>query len=118
MPGVPMIEHTWSNSNSCHGKPTRSVALAPDVASCPDEDHHSPWKLEMDRFVPKLQRDYPTYFKNNDTSLAAIEEYRRMLFLMQKYPDQPAVPSKHVDLVWHEHILDTAAYKRDTLRCQ
>ena len=35
---------------------------------------------------------------------------------MQKYPDQPAVPSKLVDLVWHEHILDTQEYKRDTLR--
>ena len=39
-----------------------------------------------------------------------------MLKLMQAYPDQPAVPSKLVDLVWHEHILDTQQYQRDTLR--
>ena len=38
-----------------------------------------------------------------------------MLKLMQAYPDQPAVPSKLVDLVWHEHILDTQQYQRDTL---
>jgi len=70
----------------------------------------------MDRFIPKLQRDYPSYFKDNSTAEGAIEEYKRMLLLMQKHPDQPAVPSKLVDLVWHEHILDTEKYKRDTLR--
>jgi len=116
LPGAPVVEHLWAHSASCDGVPTRSAALPGDFAACPGETHHSPWNLEMDRFVPKLQRDYPSYFKDNATAIAAIKEYKRMLHLMQQYPDQPAVPSKLVDLVWHEHILDTEKYKRDTLR--
>ena len=39
-----------------------------------------------------------------------------MLGLIQKYPRLPAVPSKLVDLVWHEHVLDTQRYQRDCLK--
>lgn len=39
-----------------------------------------------------------------------------MLLLIQRFPDRPVVPSKLVDLVWHEHILDTFTYKRDCSR--
>ena len=98
-PGAPVVEHLWATSGSCEGTPTRTAALPSDSAACPGEEHHSPWKLEMDRFIPKLQRDYPSYFKDNSTAEGAIEEYKRMLLLMQKHPDQPAVPSKLVDLV-------------------
>ena len=37
-------------------------------------------------------------------------------FLVQRNPQDPVVPSKLVDLVWHSHILDTEQYKRDTVR--
>jgi hypothetical protein len=73
-------------------------------------------KIDLDRFVPKLQRDEPQSFKSNKTVEDAIEEYRHMLTLVQKYPENPVVPSKLVDLVWHSHILDTEKYKRDSLR--
>lgn len=39
-----------------------------------------------------------------------------MLTLVQMYPEAPVVPSKLVDLVWHEHVLDTQTYQRDCLR--
>jgi hypothetical protein len=39
-----------------------------------------------------------------------------MLHIIQKFPDVPAVPSKLVDLVWHEHILDTQTYRHDSQR--
>lgn len=41
------------------------------------------------------------------------EEYRRFLILCLAYPDEPIVPSKHVDDFWHLHILDTQKYMED-----
>ena len=60
--------------------------------------------LNLSRFVPKLQRDQAPYFKDAATAERAIEEYRRMLTLVQMHPEAPVVPSKLVDLVWHEHV--------------
>jgi hypothetical protein len=39
--------------------------------------------------------------------------YRCYLKLCVWYPEVPIVPSKPIDEVWHNHILDTAAYARD-----
>jgi len=38
------------------------------------------------------------------------------LHVIQQFPTSPAVPSKLVDLVWHEHILDTQQYEVDSQR--
>lgn len=44
----------------------------------------------------------------------AVEtEYRRFLFLMNKYPDAEASPTVDVDTFWHYHILDTQKYAVD-----
>lgn len=40
-------------------------------------------------------------------------EYRRFLALRLAYPDASIVPCKVVDEMWHQHILDTIAYRRD-----
>jgi hypothetical protein len=39
--------------------------------------------------------------------------YRNYLILRCKYPDENLPPSKEVDEVWHNHILDTKKYRRD-----
>jgi hypothetical protein len=44
---------------------------------------------------------------------AAIEQYRRFLYLYHLYPDRIIVPSREIDRVWHTHILDTAKYRED-----
>jgi hypothetical protein len=44
----------------------------------------------------------------------AIGDYRRFLFLMRKYEGEPLSPTLDIDIVWHEHILDTKPYFRDT----
>lgn len=41
------------------------------------------------------------------------QEYRRFLALHLAHPDTDIVPCKVVDEMWHRHILDTAAYRRD-----
>jgi hypothetical protein len=44
----------------------------------------------------------------------AIEsEYRRFLYLMKKFPNEPAAPRFDVDIFWHYHILDTVKYAQD-----
>ena len=40
-------------------------------------------------------------------------EYRKFLALCLAYPDQAIVPCAVVDHFWHQHILDTRAYRDD-----
>ncbi len=40
-------------------------------------------------------------------------EYRKFLALHLAFPDMDVVPCKIVDEMWHQHILDTAAYRAD-----
>ena len=49
-----------------------------------------------------------------ETQLDVMEdEYRKFLALHLAYPDADVVPCKLVDEIWHQHILDTAAYRED-----
>jgi hypothetical protein len=41
------------------------------------------------------------------------QEYRRFLALHLAHPEMDVVPCKIVDEMWHQHILDTAAYRHD-----
>jgi hypothetical protein len=44
----------------------------------------------------------------------AIEcEYRRFLYLMKTFPNEPTAPLVDVDIFWHQHILDTMKYADD-----
>ena len=44
---------------------------------------------------------------------AWLAEYRKFLALHLAYPDADIVPCKLVDDIWHQHILDTCAYRED-----
>lgn len=49
-----------------------------------------------------------------DERLDLLEsEYRKFLALHMVYPEMDVVPCKIVDEMWHQHILDTAAYRED-----
>jgi len=39
--------------------------------------------------------------------------YRRYLEVCLRHPEFPAVPNRHIDDFWHQHILDTRAYAAD-----
>ena len=43
----------------------------------------------------------------------AIERYQKYLILVYFYPDKIIVPSRTIDKVWHNHILDTHKYYKD-----
>lgn len=116
VPGAPVVERLWRNSDSCEGEPTRTAVVPDGDVTCPGPSMTSPWALDLDRLVAKIRKDFPSEFPNDETAKATIEEYRRMLHLVQQHPEHPIVPSRQVDLVWHSHILDTEAYRRDSLR--
>lgn len=74
----------------------------------------SPWDLNFDRFADKLVRDHSSYFPNVTVAHVALAEYRRFLHMHQKVPYHHLAASKLVDLVWHEHIIDTQTYMKDS----
>ena len=43
-------------------------------------------------------------------------EYRKFLALCMTYPEDAIVPCRLVDQFWHQHILDTCAYREDCQR--
>ncbi len=46
--------------------------------------------------------------------LSTIERnYKQWLTLTKCYPKESLVPSQMVDIIWHEHILDTKRYQED-----
>ena len=45
---------------------------------------------------------------------SAVGRYKKLLFLKQQNPDTFLVPCYDVDLAWHAHQLEPAAYKKDT----
>lgn len=57
----------------------------------------------------------PTYRSPKDW-LEDVDQYRRFLYLVAKYPGQVIVPTSRIDKLWHQHILNTRAYERDCIR--
>ena len=49
-----------------------------------------------------------------DTCETAEVEYKRFLHLNYKFPDLTIVPNRLMDKMWHQHILDTRAYHKDS----
>jgi hypothetical protein len=43
----------------------------------------------------------------------AEARYRRFLMMARLYPGRALVPTREIDLFWHDHILNTRAYWRD-----
>ncbi len=43
-------------------------------------------------------------------------EYRKFLALCMAFPEEAIVPCRMVDQFWHQHILDTRAYRDDCQR--
>lgn len=44
------------------------------------------------------------------------KQYRRYLCMLRLSPKGHAVPTRDIDLFWHQHILDTRAYAQDCQR--
>lgn len=55
------------------------------------------------------------YEWNREKTLGAITFYQMFLFLLYLYPNKTIVPPlPEIDLIWHEHILNTPKYIEDS----
>lgn len=45
----------------------------------------------------------------------AVRRYKNFLILRVLYPDCKLVPTRAIDIVWHEHILHTEKYREDCM---
>jgi len=70
--------------------------------------------LSMVRF--KLANPEEGEAWSQETMDLAEGEYRKFLALCIAYPDEAVVPCRLVDQFWHQHILDTRAYRDDCQR--
>ena len=71
--------------------------------------------LDLIRFVPKLLRDHSEVFVDETVVEQALVDYKAMLCEVERQLPVTNL-SRAVDLVWHEHILDTVAYVCDSAR--
>jgi hypothetical protein len=103
------------------------VQAASSCARCANGEHagdadanaSDPFALDLERFVPKVMRDHASYFPDVGTAERALAEYRRFLRLHQvagPAREHQVAASKLVDLIWHEHVLDTKQYFADSER--
>lgn len=51
----------------------------------------------------------------HDDLVDAVGQYRKFLALAVKYRDQPLVPTKQIDMIWHLHMLHPRAYYHDCM---
>lgn len=71
----------------------------------------------IDFSLLRMKLEDPTEGHGWSTEKSARVEalYRRFLALTFAYRTDAIVPTKEVDEFWHQHILDTRAYARDTV---
>ncbi|MCG2585715.1 hypothetical protein [Massilia sp. TS11] len=78
-----------------------------------NEDFQAIAALNLDPIKVKLMHEESGEGWTRAQADAVEFEYRRFLYLMKTFPNEPAAPSMQVDTFWHYHILDTMAYAQD-----
>lgn len=70
--------------------------------------------LNLDPILSKLVQPEPDVEGVSEAqAMRAVMKYRRFLKLIVMHPGVTIVPSREVDEVWHNHILDTRKYADD-----
>ena len=63
----------------------------------------NPYKWKISKKYPMISHEEFEIIEN---------EYRRYLLLKIMYPSERFAPTRNTDQMWHQHILDTANYRR------
>ncbi|TVR83258.1 MAG: hypothetical protein EA412_01020 [Chitinophagaceae bacterium] len=71
-------------------------------------------KLDLERIKWKLRDTEEGESWTHELCDKAETEYKKFLTMVKLYPKKSIVPNKLMDKMWHQHILDTRAYRRDT----
>jgi hypothetical protein len=74
---------------------------------------HTIAALDLEPIKVKLMHEESGEGWSLERATAVEFEYRRFLFLMQKFPHEQTAPLVDVDTFWHYHILDTMKYAVD-----
>ena len=69
--------------------------------------------IDLEPYKWKLSKKHPE-LTIKDLEILDLE-YRRFLMLKISYPNKKFSPTRNMDQVWHQHILDTARYRRDCI---
>jgi hypothetical protein len=77
------------------------------------EDFSTIASLDLDPIKVKLMHEESGEAWSLKQANAVEFEYRRFLYLMKKFPNEPTAPRFDVDIFWHYHILDTMKYAVD-----
>ncbi len=72
-------------------------------------------RIDLEMVKMKLKDTEEGLGWNDEQCEKAEVEYKRFLHLNMKFPDIPIVPHTSMDLMWHQHILDTRAYHIDCI---
>jgi hypothetical protein len=70
--------------------------------------------IDLEMVKMKLQDIDEGHGWSLEQSDEAEVEYKRYLHLTKKFPDASLVPHSIMDDMWHQHILDTRAYHKDS----
>ena len=74
---------------------------------------HTIAALDLDPIKVKLMHEESGEGWTPERATEVEFEYRRFLFLMNKFPNEQTAPLVDVDTFWHYHILDTMKYAVD-----
>ena len=69
--------------------------------------------LDLGAIAYKLMYPDEGFGWSKEQTTKAIARYKMFLLLVYLYPDSKIVPTKEIDRVWHQHILDTFKYNHD-----
>lgn len=69
--------------------------------------------IDLSMVKAKLMDEEEGQGWTEDYANYAEKRYRRYLCMIHLNSDGPCVPTKDIDLFWHQHILDTRAYAAD-----
>jgi hypothetical protein len=70
-------------------------------------------KLDLEPIKYKLVMDRDGHLWWRSRADLAEVAYRKFLTLTVKFPKEKIVPLGDIDIMWHQHILDTAKYIED-----
>lgn len=69
--------------------------------------------IDLKMVKMKLMDEEEGYGWDNEYADYVEKRYKRYLCMVYLKKDGPVVPTKDIDMFWHQHILDTRAYAKD-----
>lgn len=90
------------------------IVHAEEVSVAAAQDYLA--KLDLVYIVEYMTSErYPLPRWTEDEAIRCVQQYKNFLLLIKKNKGEFLVPTRHVDEVWHNHVLYTKKYFHDCL---